>query len=134
MPENKNNAVSSAEAFEKRIKSLEKDIKDIKKLSIANLYGKYDEDVHAEVSSSLKEDSLSNPQGLVSKYFHLIFLVFSFLILVFTFLTFAAVTGAIAGCYWGYDSIPVEYKLPIKKHDYIVNLAEKLWQKNQIPI
>lgn len=48
--------------------------------------------------------------------------------------TFGAVTGAIAGCYWGYDSIPSEYKLPVKKHDYIVNLAEKLCQKNQIPI
>ena len=44
--------------------------------------------------------------------------------------TFGAVTGAIAGCYWGYDSIPIEYKLPVKKHDFIVNLAEKLWQKN----
>jgi ADP-ribosyl-[dinitrogen reductase] hydrolase len=44
--------------------------------------------------------------------------------------TFGAVTGAIAGCYWGYDSIPIEYKLPIKKHDYIINLAEKLYEKN----
>ncbi len=44
--------------------------------------------------------------------------------------TFGAVTGAITGCYWGYNSIPTEYKLPIIKHDYIVNLAEKLHEKN----
>ncbi|HLD30780.1 MAG TPA: ADP-ribosylglycohydrolase family protein [Patescibacteria group bacterium] len=44
--------------------------------------------------------------------------------------TFGAVTGAITGCYWGYDLIPAEYKLPIIKHDYIVNLAEKLHEKS----
>lgn len=44
--------------------------------------------------------------------------------------TFGAVTGAITGCYWGYDSIPTEFKLSIKKHDYIVNLAEKLHEKS----
>lgn len=43
--------------------------------------------------------------------------------------TFGAVTGAIAGCYWGYDAIPDDDKLRVKKHDYILNLAKNIYSK-----
>jgi len=43
--------------------------------------------------------------------------------------TFGAVTGAIAGCYWGYDAISDEHKLRIIKHDYISKLAEEIYLK-----
>ncbi|MFA5128016.1 MAG: ADP-ribosylglycohydrolase family protein [Patescibacteria group bacterium] len=43
--------------------------------------------------------------------------------------TFAAVTGAIAGCYYGYDSIAREYAEKVINNDYIVNLAEKIYNK-----
>jgi len=43
--------------------------------------------------------------------------------------TFGAVTGAISGCYWGYEKIPSDFKLKIIKHDYILNLAERIFYK-----
>jgi len=43
--------------------------------------------------------------------------------------TFGAVTGAMAGCYWGYGAIPDEYKLGIIKHDYILKLAEEVYRR-----
>jgi|SRR3989344_1129322 len=44
--------------------------------------------------------------------------------------TFGAVTGAITGCYWGYDLIPDVHRSFIMKQDYIVKLAEKLYANN----
>ncbi len=43
--------------------------------------------------------------------------------------TQGAVAGALAGAYYGYDEIPKVWKNNLIKHDYIKNLAERLYQK-----
>lgn len=43
--------------------------------------------------------------------------------------TFAAITGALAGCYWGYESIPDQWKDNLLRADYIKDLAVALEKK-----
>ena len=45
--------------------------------------------------------------------------------------TQGAVSGALAGAYYGYDSIPKEWRGNLIKHEYIRNLAEKLFVSNE---
>ena len=40
--------------------------------------------------------------------------------------TFAAVTGALTGCYYGFDSIPTTWTQKLLNNDHIIDLAEKL--------
>lgn len=42
--------------------------------------------------------------------------------------TICAMTGAIAGAYYGIEKIPQEWKNILENRDYIQGLAEKLWQ------
>ena len=96
MPESKskdNPTTTNFEALEKRVKSLEQSVKDVKKISIASYKGRYDEDVEAEMTDHLKYGVIPSSGGFLKQNFHLIFLLFSFAIFMFSFLTFAAVTG-----------------------------------------
>ncbi len=43
--------------------------------------------------------------------------------------TTAAVTGQLAGAYYGYDSIPNGWKEKIAMHDLIIEMAKELYQK-----
>jgi ADP-ribosyl-[dinitrogen reductase] hydrolase len=40
--------------------------------------------------------------------------------------TQGAVTGALAGAYWGYGAIPQHWLEPLHGHDYLIELADKL--------
>ncbi len=40
--------------------------------------------------------------------------------------TYAAITGAITGCYYRYESIPIEWKNCLMRENYIADIAEKL--------
>ena len=93
MPENKTSSTNTNENIEKRLKNLEKDLKDVKKITIANLYGRYDEDNAGEVEASLKYGVIASRQNFLKEYMHLVLMLFMILIAVFSFLTFAAVTG-----------------------------------------
>ncbi len=42
--------------------------------------------------------------------------------------TIAAMTGAISGAYLGEEAIPVAWRQKLENRDYIIELAEKLWQ------
>ena len=93
MPEKKKTEKNESNNLEKKISSLENSVNDLKKLSIANLYGKYDDDAESEVSDNLKYGVVSKNEGFVRKYFHVTFLIFSLLILAFNFMIFAVITG-----------------------------------------
>jgi poly(ADP-ribose) glycohydrolase ARH3 len=42
--------------------------------------------------------------------------------------TIGAMTGAIAGAYWGIEAIPERWKNKLENKKYIEELADKLWQ------
>jgi ADP-ribosyl-[dinitrogen reductase] hydrolase len=43
--------------------------------------------------------------------------------------TTAAITGQIAGAFYGYEGIPAEWRAKIAMHGYIVELSDKLSEK-----
>lgn len=45
--------------------------------------------------------------------------------------TYAAITGGLAGAYYGYDAIPVEWRDPCLGRDVMLDYAEKLYGLNQ---
>ncbi|OJI06869.1 hypothetical protein BK004_01885 [bacterium CG10_46_32] len=44
--------------------------------------------------------------------------------------TFAAVAGALSGCYYGYNGIPETWKSEVMRADYIKELSEKMYLKD----
>jgi len=46
--------------------------------------------------------------------------------------TFAAVTGAIVGCYYGYAGIPEKWRDKVINKEIIIKFAEHLFEKTKV--